>query len=307
MSLRRVRLSESPTTMKSTMDHFPFLRLPTEIRLQIYEYLLRQRSTWPWSLYPYSELYHEVSTSALYPEIIQTNKKIYNEAVSIPYSQNAIPVGEIDKRIYIARLDLLERYPRQKLDDIPINPDNQLCANVRHAYFGRFHHRIEIHWWIKDPFLSQWNNFEPIILGHFPSLENITLELDNTNFTTRSCLVDLNRYENRPFQQKVMVPPALEVGVSLPTLEVEKLCSEVLHSYKQDEIKATRFELKSVRWEDFVTPDSGSSWLLEQHTIDFSSMDHTVVSTDAPPLHSGRISDEQGRESTLEWQKGDGN
>ena len=72
-----------------------FLSLPPEIRLQIYNYLLRLPD------YPYPK-YKPSSTVPLHPSLLQTNRQIYDEALPLLYSLNT----------FLAHPTLLASFPR---------------------------------------------------------------------------------------------------------------------------------------------------------------------------------------------------
>ena len=77
---------------------FPFLQLPSELRLQIYRLVL-----------PYSESYEDWApsvdwSSGICPNILYTSRKLYHEATEVLYSENAFMIS-------IENADLHKRFP----------------------------------------------------------------------------------------------------------------------------------------------------------------------------------------------------
>ena len=89
------------STEAPSSTHFPFLRLPPEVRLEVYRHLLlRRRGTHlvPTSMQRYS---HQCwvdpdPNKNLHPAILRTCRLVRNEATDVLYSENLFGIHHVD-------------------------------------------------------------------------------------------------------------------------------------------------------------------------------------------------------------------
>src|SRR5712664_1176146 len=75
-----------------TETAFPFMRLPAELRLQVYRHLLRSK----YELFMKRCPYHSTS-SDLHPSILRTCHQVHDEAVQVLYEENVFCIHYINE------------------------------------------------------------------------------------------------------------------------------------------------------------------------------------------------------------------
>ena len=69
---------------------FPFMKLPTELRLKVYRELLKPRNDLRMK-------FHELGMNHLHPNILRTCHQVYEEAMEVLYGENIFYVHYIDR------------------------------------------------------------------------------------------------------------------------------------------------------------------------------------------------------------------
>lgn len=117
------------------------LRLPTELRLEIYRLLLLSNQTvrmmrpLPWYRADYSYVSH---SNGLFPAILRTCRFIYSEAVCVLYQENVFRAHRIDNTNHKTALILRAKYLIGKVD-----PDNAEDDAFELTSFLKNHPKLE--------------------------------------------------------------------------------------------------------------------------------------------------------------------
>ncbi|KAK3175962.1 hypothetical protein OEA41_007284 [Lepraria neglecta] len=149
----------------------PFLEIQAEIRLQIYEELLvRDCESFlcPGENHPYvGHEFHQ--RGSLFPEILRTNKSIYEEALPTLYSKNNL---NIVCDVYDSSAKVIEG--NRFIECANGFARGSLKTAVAHFTFEHYH-VLDGYW---HHFEQSWDRAEAELLDIYPNIEHLTIKLN---------------------------------------------------------------------------------------------------------------------------------
>ena len=191
-------------------------------------------------------------------------REVHNEATPIFYSSNLVPLYGTHRDLYVDHPNRLGSFEIDWIS-LPLPPH---FVHIRHVSAPMSASRC-------SRFLPMklWASHERQLLTYYPNLQTIVL-----NFEDCYCDVPVQVNLVRCKDDKVQ-PEAhdLRFPEFMKGRRVTRFCKNVLSPFEHTDCRPKLFEVKSVVWEEQQETDEDGPNLLEQHTIDFASGEHTVT------------------------------
>ena len=227
-----------PRKQKSTS--FPFLRLPVEIRLAVYEHLLvRDPGDIFRSTKFKSPIVRKRRANVIYPAILQANKLVYNEALEVLYSNNitALKCNADETRAGWTQVIF------DDLDFPSLRITTQFHPCLKYAAINNETAMLTL----ERPHLFEdlWVRCERTLLTSCPNLELLVIHLqEHTDVDmvrrgseTASCLSKLHK-PYRPILDPVGVDTMKWGG---------KFCESMIRCHRHGMLQSTAFKVGCVR------------------------------------------------------------
>ena len=221
----------------------PFLEIPAEIRLQIYEELLvRDGESVLCAGENHPNVGHEFhQRGSLFPEILRTNKSIYEEALPTLYSKNKFNI----------LCDLNDRYVKVSEGNRFIECANELARGslktaVAHFTFGHYH-ALDGYWLY---FEQSWDKVEAELLDIYPNIEHLTIAINCATVIHMDMARKQAQLKPEIAQSYKEYLASERFSVVQPDVmyQIEVLCDEILHHGSEGKFKSAVFAVKAVRW-----------------------------------------------------------
>ena len=242
-----------------------FLEIPAEIRLQIYEELLvRDGESFlcPGENHPYGG--HEFhQRGSLFPEILRTNKSIYEEALPTLYSKNNL---NIVCDVYDSSAKVIEG--NRFIECANGLARGSLKTAVAHVIFEHYH-VLDGYW---QYFEQSWDRAEAELLDIYPNIEHLTIVINCVTVVH----VDMARKQAQlkpeiaQSYKEYLASEEASVAESDVMHPIEVLCDEILHHGSEGKFKSAVFAVKAVRWTSQwyeMNDRDGGKWVSKEHEV----------------------------------------
>ncbi|CAD6584358.1 MAG: hypothetical protein ASARMPRED_001743 [Alectoria sarmentosa] len=249
----------TPNLPSSSTANFPFLTLPTEIRLLIYSDLLTRHPIPELSFCPGSPPTTHPQTptsssSSIHPAILRTSKAIHREALPILYTDNTFEL-----------LCIFGEPGKQHLWQRPASPSPHLfaCPNPRAFAFLRRVFLTYVGIGLKRSDVEQfpvcWPEIEREIGQLYPNVESIFLYFHDP-YSYSICLKLVRRHKSQRAEadrtqdfmsgvdaQQTREGNAVCYGLGIRHI-LEDLCTAIAHYESDGQMRNTAFAVQAVRW-----------------------------------------------------------